>query len=201
MDIYNRTKEKEKKESLISKIFDVAVQLSTTVQDLSEILNINQNKEVERENLFFETALQNQIIYNTSEIMKLNAEIEYDFSDCPTINYPKVYLESILLNLLTNSLKYSSPDRTPQISFRTYKDDKGIITFTCKDNGLGIDLNKYGKKIFSLHKTFHNKPDARGVGLFITKQQVKSLGGDISVQSIPNEGTTFTIKFNQIEVL
>ena len=201
MDIYKRTEDPEKKEFLMSKFFDVAVQLAVTVQDLSEVLNINQNKEVERENLSFRTVLENQITNNISEIMRLNAHVHYDFSECESINYPKIYLDSILLNLLTNALKYSSTDRTPEISFTTNIDANGLITLYCKDNGLGIDLKKYGSKIFSLHKTFHQRADARGVGLFITKQQIKSLGGDIEVQSEPNVGTTFIIKFNKIEIL
>ena len=63
------------------------------------------------------------------------------------------------------------------------------------DNGLGIDLDKYGKKLFGMYKTFHRNKDARGIGLFITKNQVESMGGKISVVSEVNVGTTFTVKF------
>jgi signal transduction histidine kinase len=63
------------------------------------------------------------------------------------------------------------------------------------DNGRGIDLNQYGDKMFGMYKTFHSNPDAKGIGLFITKNQVETMGGSISVTSTVNIGTTFKIKF------
>lgn len=67
------------------------------------------------------------------------------------------------------------------------------LTFT--DNGKGIDLEKYGATIFGMHKTFHRNKDARGVGLYITKNQVEAMGGSITVQSKVNSGTSFKILF------
>lgn len=201
LDIYKRTTEPEKKELLLEKFFEVAQQLSNTVQNLSEVVNINQNKEIQRDEIRFETVLQNLMISLNGNIAATNADIKYDFANCETISYPKVYLESIMLNLLTNALKYSSPERRPEILFTSRKEENGLIVFECKDNGLGIDLIKHGSKLFSLNKTFHNHPDAKGIGLFITKHQIASLGGSISVLSEPDKGSTFIIKFNEIEVL
>lgn len=64
-----------------------------------------------------------------------------------------------------------------------------------EDNGLGIDLERYGSKVFGLRKTFHRNKDSRGVGLFITKAQVEALGGEISIQSEVDKGTKFTLLF------
>ena len=168
---------------------------------MNKLVNINQNMEMERQELSFAEILENTMVSLSAQITATHAEITYNFSACELINYPKMYLESILLNLLTNSLKYSSKERIPKISFISNKEENGLITLECKDNGLGIDLARYGKKIFSLHKTFHNNPDAKGIGLFITKHQIKSLGGSITVESEVNKGATFFIKFNEIEVL
>jgi signal transduction histidine kinase len=63
------------------------------------------------------------------------------------------------------------------------------------DNGLGIDLSKYGDKLFGLHKTFHENKDARGVGLFLTKTQIEAMGGTIGAESELGKGTTFIIRF------
>jgi CheY-like chemotaxis protein len=73
----------------------------------------------------------------------------------------------------------------------------GEIVFSCKDNGLGIDLEVHKNKIFKLNKVFHDHPDARGVGLFITKKQVETLGGSISVISEPDKGAEFIINFGE----
>ena len=62
-----------------------------------------------------------------------------------------------------------------------------------RDNGLGIDLARQGRKMFGMYKTFHKHPDARGVGLFLTKNQVEAMGGRIEVQSVVDEGTVFSV--------
>ena len=201
LDIYLRTSDPEKREILLTKFFEVANQLSNTVQNLSEVVNINQSLEVKKDEIKFENIVKNIHTSLSAQITLSNANITYNFSECPIIHYPKVYLESIILNLLTNAIKYSSPDRRPEIVLTSHKQENGLITLECKDNGLGIDLNKYGSKVFTLNKTFHNNPDARGIGLFITKHQIRSLGGSITVESEPNKGAKFIIKFNEIEVL
>jgi signal transduction histidine kinase len=63
------------------------------------------------------------------------------------------------------------------------------------DNGLGIDLEKNGNKIFGFHKTFHRHAEAKGVGLFLTKTQVEAMGGKISIESEVDKGTRFIIHF------
>ena len=104
------------------------------------------------------------------------------------------FLKSILKHLLSNAIKYRHATRALKISVRTkIKNNKHLLVF--KDNGIGIDLQKNGSKIFNMYRTFHDNDDAKGIGLFLTKNQVESLGGDISVKSILGEGTSFTIKF------
>ncbi|MBT8263737.1 MAG: PAS domain S-box protein, partial [Muriicola sp.] len=106
------------------------------------------------------------------------------------------YLESILLNLFTNALKYSSPDRKPTIyiSSGLYKN---YVVLKFSDNGQGIDLERHGKKLFGMYKTFHEHKDARGIGLFITKNQIESMNGKIEVTSEVGVGTTFTLYFEK----
>lgn len=201
IDLYNRTIGAEKKELLLSKIFDVSHQLGNTVHDLGEVLNINHNTDLKTELLSFKTVVDNQVKNLAAQIMVSDAAISCDFAACETIIYPKVYLESIILNLLSNALKYAGENRKLVILLKTAVNEKGVISFTCSDNGMGIDLTKYRKKIFSLHKTFHGNPDARGVGLFITKNQINSMGGSITVESEPEKGASFIIHFNEIELL
>jgi signal transduction histidine kinase len=103
-------------------------------------------------------------------------------------------LESIFLNLITNAIKYKQLGRKPVIFIQTYQqNDQSFMEVS--DNGMGIDLEQYGEKMFGMYKTFHRNPDAKGIGLFITKNQVETMGGSISVTSTVNIGTTFKIKF------
>ena len=168
-----------------------------TLQELHEVLKIKQNKKIARQKLKFENAFHHANRMLSARITELSAQIEGDFSEAPDIVYPNIYLESIFLNLLSNSLKYNHPDRTPVIVFKTRLDNDGYVVLEVSDNGLGINLSRYGHQIFKLHKTFHRHPESRGIGLFMIKNQIEALGGEISIRSEENIGTTIIINFNK----
>ncbi|MDC0007163.1 ATP-binding protein [Winogradskyella sp.] len=103
-----------------------------------------------------------------------------------------------MLNFLTNAIKYKKPNEPAKVEIIATK--KGhCIEMRIKDHGLGIDLEKHGDKLFGMYKTFHKHKDARGLGLFITKNQIEAIGGKIEVESAINVGTTFIIKFKNYE--
>jgi PAS domain S-box-containing protein len=171
-----------------------ALNLRETLNELLDLLRVNKAHERERIPIRFDDILTKVKEDMMGEILNSNAWIVADFGDCPSVNYYKPYLESIVLNLLSNALKYRHPDREPEIRFETrLVDNKPVLRV--KDNGLGIDLDKYRDQIFGLRQVFHGNTNAHGVGLFLTKTQIESMGGRISVQSVVGQGTTFTIEF------
>lgn len=103
-----------------------------------------------------------------------------------------MYLDSIVLNLLTNAIKYSDPKKEKTVLV-TIEDSAEWTILRVKDNGLGIDLKRQGRKIFGMYKTFHEHADSRGIGLFITKNQVEALGGKINVKSQEGVGSIFEV--------
>ncbi|SIS84867.1 PAS domain S-box-containing protein [Zobellia uliginosa] len=130
----------------------------------------------------------------SSLIKNSNAKFCVDFSGMESVYFNMAYMESIFLNLITNSIKYMRPDVSPEIKIISFQEKgEGILTFS--DNGLGFDMDKVGGLIFSLNQRFHDTKDSKGVGLFLVHSHVTSLGGTIDVDSKVNEGTTFTIKF------
>ena len=106
------------------------------------------------------------------------------------------YLDSIILNLVSNAVKYKSPNRTLLITINAVKSNEGVL-LSISDNGMGIDLDKYRDKIFGMYKTFHNRKDAKGFGLYLVKNQIEAMGGSITVQSEVDKGTTFNVYFNE----
>jgi PAS domain S-box-containing protein len=193
---YKKSTTSEEKEFLFSKFETVISQLSDTLNELVESVKVHGDFGRKSQLLSFEEILKKTKEMFTGQILESNVVITSDFSEAETIKYPKIYLESIVLNLFSNAIKYRSLDRIPTLHFQTKKSED-VVTLIVQDNGLGIDLNKYGKKLFGLSKTFHKHPEAKGVGLFITKTQVEAMGGHISVKSEVNKGTTFIIKFNK----
>ena len=100
-----------------------------------------------------------------------------------------------LTNFITNSVKYKDPKRKPIITLSAVKKNNYSI-LTIADNGLGIDLEKHGKKLFGMYKTFHEHKDAKGIGLYITKNQIDAMNGKVEVTSKVGKGTEFKIFFN-----
>jgi len=194
MEMYGSADSPEEKQKIFEQSKNVQKNLSQTLKELSEVVKINQNIEVEMEFIDIQSTVDHVCGGISMLLAQTEAEIETDFSDQPVLEYNKVYLESIIQNLVTNAIKYRHPDRNPHLKFTSKETEVGI-TLSCTDNGRGIDLKKYGEKIFGLHRTFHGNQDARGVGLFITRNQVEALGGSISVESEVGTGTTFTIWF------
>ncbi len=174
---------------------EVSQDISLTLNELNEVLRIKQDYYLERQEIDFEKILNHVQNMLSADIAESKAEIKTDFS-VTGIKYPTIYLESILLNLISNSVKYRSSERSLHICIRTFKKGKSTI-LELTDNGLGIDMDRYGHQLFRMRKTFHNHPEARGVGLFITKSQVEAMGGEITAHGKVNEGMSFIITFNK----
>lgn len=192
-DMVEKSKATEEKLLYIEKLKPVINFLHETFEQLVDATQVRMDFSITKDTIHLEDCLQKIINSLQGEIMATDAEITYNFSEADKIVYPKKYIDSIVFNLLNNAIKYRSPDRNPEVHFKTYIKDEWIF-LEVKDNGLGIDLNKHGNKLFKLHKTFHGHPDAKGFGLFITKTQVEAMGGKIWAQSTPDQGTIFTVQ-------
>lgn len=178
---------------LFGKIQKVSQGLNTTLDDLSEAIRIQENSLLS-EKLNFEEVISGVLEILQPDMESHDAEIRKELWTDHVI-FPRLYMDSIIMNLVTNAVKYRKLNVAPVITLRTYTDQKNRVVLECEDNGMGIDLEIHGKKIFGLYKTFHDRKDAHGVGLFLTKTQVESQGGQIMVDSELNEGTTFKIIF------
>ncbi|WP_405380539.1 PAS domain-containing protein [Maribacter sp. LLG6340-A2] len=183
------------KEELFQKFEIVVDHLTLTLNTLVESLKVKHEANKSIQQLSFDETLNKTKEILAAEIIQTNANIKCNFTDAPKIVYNQIYLESIFLNLLGNAMKYKSKDRAPEIEIKS-KEVNGRVQLSFKDNGIGIDLKQHGDKLFGLNKVFHRHPDAKGVGLFLTKAQIEAMGGSISAQSKVNEGSTFTVTLN-----
>jgi PAS domain S-box-containing protein len=193
VNLFDQTEVNDDRLEIFSHIKSISDSLKTTIEHLSEIVKIQAEIGKERKKLDFEASFKNILSVLENNIEETGAEIEYDFSKCPDVNYIPAYLESIFQNLLTNSLKYRHAERKPVIKCHTSRDG-GHVYLYFEDNGMGIDMQRYGDMVFGMYKTFHQNSDAKGIGLFITRNQIEALGGTIEIESTVNVGTKFTIR-------
>ncbi|UOK42004.1 MULTISPECIES: sensor histidine kinase [Flavobacterium] len=185
--------EDEKKELLVL-LKSVSEALNETMDNLNEVVSIQTNITPVIEELNLNKFINRTLEVLRNQIIKNEAEIENNITDDQTVKFNPAYLESVLLNFLSNAIRYKHPKRNPSIELNSYLEDNYRVV-EIKDNGIGIDLDKNGNKLFGMYKTFTNNPESRGIGLFITKNQVDALKGKIKVESKLNEGTTFKIYF------
>jgi len=166
--------------------------LDSTLRHLNELLNIQSRVNIHKEpvSLFqvVNRTLDTLVVDIQANNVKVINEIPHGFK----LYTDKAYLDSIVLNLISNAIKYRRADIDPEITIAAgLKND--VNYFSIRDNGKGIDLEKHGDKLFGMFKTFHGNRDARGIGLFITRNQIEALGGTIEVVSKVDEGTQFTV--------
>lgn len=170
-----------------------SIELSETISNLKDLVEIQSNLKPTKVPLNLSYYLNKVLNTLSEELIKHDVDIFIKIPKNTTVDFNPAYLESILLNFTTNAIKYSKPEINPRIEYHFSEDNE----LTIKDNGLGIDLKKHGNSLFGMYKTFHKHPNSRGIGLFISKNQIESMGGSITVESTVGEGSNFKIKFNE----
>ena len=193
--IYDRKKiDSPINQKVIDNMVKSAQLLDATIRDLNDILTIRSQISSMKEDIAFQCLLQNVRESLNAEISACGASIIADFKDAPKLCAIRSYALSILLNLVSNAIKYRFPGRKLLISINTFRVNN-YICLRVQDNGSGIDLEKQQDKIFGLYKRFHHGVEGKGLGLHLVKTQVELLGGKVEVQSTLHEGSTFDVYF------
>jgi PAS domain S-box-containing protein len=189
----SKAAENERAEALAG-IFIATNKLDEVIIDLNRVLDTKKEVNDKKEMVSFQAIVDSIAVGIESIIQKNNVAINTDFTRISGILTIRSFLQSIFYNLISNSIKYKQPDTNVVINIASYPVDDGVrLVFS--DNGMGIDLPNQGAKVFGLYKRFHPKhAEGKGMGLFMVKTQVESLGGEISIKSEVNKGTEFTIE-------
>lgn len=168
--------------------------LKNTLNNYVDVLNQKDALSIHTEELYFSECLDPVLHSLNSLIKDSRATLNINFSEVEKVRFNRSYLESIFLNLITNSIKYARPELFPVISIYTMKEN-GVIQLIFSDKGQGFDMDRVKDKIFGLHQRFHDHADSKGIGLYLVYKHITSLGGKIEIQSKVNEGAKFTISF------
>ncbi|WP_121666659.1 PAS domain-containing sensor histidine kinase [Mesonia aquimarina] len=173
---------------------DANLEMNNTLNKYVDAVSNDKKINESVEKIYLEDVFSN-VKNSINELVNLsNAKFEVDFSELTHLTSNEFFLQSILLNLISNSLKYSSNNRRLIISIKSRKINN-IPQLIFSDNGIGFDMKKIGDKIFSLHQKFTSNHESRGIGLYLVKNLIETLGGSVQVESRVNVGTTFTLNF------
>ena len=184
----------EDKEILNAGIGKSIRKLDDVVQDLNHILEIKAKVNENKETVCFSELVDEIKVSIKNLIDRYDIEIVADFAAVNELLTLKPFIYSIFYNLISNSVKYRRQDIPCIIQIKSRKMENHVkLLFT--DNGLGIDLHKNAGQVFGLYKRFHTNVEGKGMGLYMVKTQVETLGGKIGIKSAANAGTRFTIEF------
>ncbi|PQJ08815.1 hypothetical protein CJD36_022440 [Flavipsychrobacter stenotrophus] len=187
------------KETLVRGLVNSSEKLDGVIRDLNYILQIKHDVHEKKEVVKLAELLSDIQLSIATLLRSEDVRIESNFDEINELVTFKSYLHSIIFNLINNSIKYKQPAVQPLIEIMT-KGTKENFTLIFKDNGLGIDLERNGDKIFGLYKRFHSHREGKGMGLYMVKNQVEKIGGKIFVESEVDKGTIFTIVFTDLNL-
>lgn len=194
LDILKNEDDEQAKKTFVPLMNQSVSNLDESLRNLNDIVNIQTHVKLTRKSINLYESVEKSLINLRHVTDEGDAEIKINFDRGLLLKTNPAYLDSILMNLISNSIKYRSPKRKPQIAVDALVNDTEFV-ISVSDNGLGIDLDKYKSVIFGMYKTFHKNDDATGLGLFITKTQVEALGGKVEIESEVDKGTTVRVHF------
>ena len=171
--------------------------LAETIVNLNEIVTANHVGIQPKEPRALRQEVERTLAALNVLVLESGLRVTLDIAGETTVQVVPAYLDSILLNLLSNAIKYRSLVRPPRLVLGCHREDDYTV-LTIADNGRGIDLARNHSKLFGMYKTFHDNEDARGLGLFITKNQIEAMNGRIEVESEVEVGSTFKVYFSEI---
>lgn len=181
-------------EKVLQRVTDSVNRFKRTIEDLTEISRIQKDgSDQNTEELLNVQQVYDDIIADLSYPSKDKKKfIKTDFQ-VNQINFSKKNFRSILYNLISNAMKFQSPDRPCIISIQTWLEEPYVV-LRVKDNGLGIKM-RHQKQLFTMFKRFHNHVEGNGVGLYMVKRIMDNAGGKIEVNTEEGTGTEFKLYF------
>lgn len=181
----------EKIPQIIKLIKDSVLKFKETIQALTDVARTNKNLDDEAEKIDLQELLAD-IRFSIQDMLQ-EADVEFSLElKCDKIVFSKVNMRSVLLNLITNAVKYRSDTRRPEIYISCQQENAQTL-LTVRDNGLGIPENQLAK-IFMMFKRYHTHVEGTGIGLYLVKRIIENSGGTIDITSKPDEGSCFMIK-------
>lgn len=196
---YTKTEQQENRETHLKRISASVKDLTNILTDFLSLAEFDKGiVEVEKTIFNLPNFIESTIMEMEGILKEKHQHIKYNHIGEVTIEQSKKILKNILLNLFSNASKYSSEEKEIHI---TSKVADNCVVIIINDKGIGIPKEDQ-KNLFTEFFRAGNVENIQGtgLGLSIVKKYVELLGGNISFKSKLNEGTKFTINFDQIKV-
>lgn len=194
--ILKASQSKQETEEILSHITQAISDLDQVIRDINQILEIENLNTQQLDQVDLKKAVERVLDVLQPELALTNAHVKLNIDGVNTVRFLQPYMESILYNVISNAIKYRNPERRLEVEINA-AEEHDFIRLEVRDNGLGIDLVKYDQDLFKLYKRFHTHVEGKGLGLYLVKTQLTTLGGKLKVESRLNEGTAFILYFKK----
>jgi len=182
---------------LLSNVENSLVKMKDIIADLVQTRWHDDVHQIHEELLDLQNILEDVRISLAPQLQELNARLKFDVG-VTEVTFTRRKLRSVIYNLVSNALKYSSPARQPEILIKSFQQDDFLV-ISVTDNGIGIDANNQ-LSIFDKYVRVTTNTEGNGVGLYLVKQILESAGGKISVKSTLGEGSVFSVFLNKSNI-
>ena len=187
-------KDSEDYDATLDNLATSAHQLDAVLRDMNTILSIRDKQTVDAlEQVLLVDIVQQACRNLEASVAQYGGEVAVHIPADLRVRAHRAYLYSIFFNLLSNAVKYRSHDRALRVEITAAAVPGQGVRIVVADNGSGFDVKKAGADVFRLYKRFHSNQPGRGMGLYLVKTHVETMGGHIEVASTVNEGTQFII--------
>jgi signal transduction histidine kinase len=187
----------ERDKILFVKLNETVRSIDRILIELNELLMVKDALNVTLESIHLRELVDSVVKTLEADFQTVHADIEIDFSNKEDITAYKPYLISIFQNLLSNAYKFRSVDRRLKVKIESAVDSNGETIITFSDNGIGIDMERNRERVFRLYSRFHRHVQGTGMGLYLIKEQLKAMGGEIEIESAVDVGTKFIMHFKK----
>ncbi|WP_405409823.1 ATP-binding protein [Maribacter sp. Asnod1-A12] len=197
VEMIQKEKNPEVLHQLLPKLDDVAKSITHLTEDINDYVSILDNKEIKIADINLEELIE-EVKHEFTETLLNNSgfEVRLDLKGWNHITYSKLYLQSIVHNFISNSIKYKRDNVDSYIEFESALENNQKVLYV-RDNGIGLNLSRHGENVFKLYKRFHRNISGKGMGLFLVKSQLEALNATITIDSKVGEGTTFKLIFEK----
>ncbi|MDX1364376.1 MAG: PAS domain-containing protein [Arenibacter latericius] len=189
-------KEEAERQKIFGMLTDSSNNLMETLHTLNDIVTINSESTTNKKEVDLNKQVHKTLKHLNPLLEENNATVITAIPLGTSLQVIPSYLDNMLIQIISNSIKYKKPNVRPEIKLSlSYVQNYTVLSI--EDNGIGLDMKKYGEKLFGMYKTFHEHNDAKGLGLYIVKNQIEAMNGKINAQSQVNVGTTINLYFNE----
>jgi signal transduction histidine kinase len=193
LEVYRETSPGPEQDHIVSFVEQEVHRLTATIQGLLQVLQTQHGGALSASERVAFAEVYATVEAEVAELLhQQQGQLLADFKEAPMVYFPRIYLESILKNLVSNALKYGDPARLPLVQVRTHR-RAATVVLTVTDNGKGIDLSRDRERLFQPFMRLTTEGSGTGLGLYMIQAIVQQQGGSLEVTSTLGKGTTFTV--------